>query len=181
MSVMNGSEHFERNPYAAPSINTSYVNPNERSVLFVDGDCIVITSGASLPERCIRTNEPTHEEDRFSTTLEWSRPFRLVLTRDKCHFTYFETKSIRRQRYVGLIIYGVVLLGLSLLFWFPLILIGLIGLPSLIRGSMNIAYHQDGMFWIRGFGPEFVKTCRDEFGVKPDTLHSLFQAKPISN
>jgi hypothetical protein len=169
-------DYIDPNPYAAPT-TSAYLETPDSQIFFVHEDCLVVSNGAVLPMRCVRTNKPAMDDERVSLLLEWSPSFRLVISKSKCFLTFYECKSTRRQRNLGLIIFGGVLILLTFISWLPIFLLGFLAFPLLLRGSVRIAHHQDGMFWITGFGEEFLKQCREEFGTKPVDFSTHFRPR----
>lgn len=76
-SVLHSSP--AENPYAAPATDANFANgpANTNADYYVDGKLLVVRNGAVLPLRCMRTNEPATEADRFRKSL--TRAFLPVL------------------------------------------------------------------------------------------------------
>lgn len=73
----------EFNPYAAPAgpiYSSAAPGPIDGPGVWVDGDLLVMTKDATLPDRCIRCNAPAHGY-RLRRNLSWHSPawFLLIL------------------------------------------------------------------------------------------------------
>jgi hypothetical protein len=162
----------ELNPYQSPVSTSTLAGGNFR----VDGKCLVVTSGAMLPQICVKTGEPV-PHNMLSKRFVWCSPIvglliflsPLVLivvylvVRKKCAVTFgllpSLQKSYRRQRVIKVL--AAIVLFLTLPFAagsnsMPVIIIVMVlflaSIVSLFIGSrpLTITKYHKGEFWIRG-------------------------------
>jgi hypothetical protein len=150
----------------------------------VDGKSLVVKSPAELPPRCIKTNEPV-DAQAITKTIHYAPPWVYVLflihiligllvyvlVRKACRITYYMTEDQRSKYwYRGLATWLILLGGFAMIFvalarQSPMlgVLSGLLILGGLVyaaiaTNSVSIAKHRDGEFWIRGCGPDFLRS-----------------------
>jgi hypothetical protein len=168
---------------------TAFVRPStgNQSGLRVEGDQLVVSSGAMLPPRCVKTNEPVVGVP-LTKTLYWAHPALYILVlfnllifaivylcvRKRCDLTFYVSPDAAKKRTTRMIYAaGAALLGFLLIFGGiaehslgiavfggVLILVGLV-IASVFSNVLTIATHKNGEFWIKGCGPEFLDSIRN--------------------
>ena len=150
----------------------------------VDGKAIVVTSGAVLPQRCVKTNVPVSEADMVRKDFYWCNPLWLLLffvsgllviiiyfaVRKKCTLTYGLHPSVRRKYQVRVLIKVALSVALFLAFLFStttnsgglivaLLIAFFVSLIVAALGNSPIAVknHVDGRFWMKGCSKEFLR------------------------
>lgn len=171
------------NPYEPPRTDPELAEP-KWPVIAVDGSRLVVASGAVLPRRCIKTNQPTTEHDSIHTTLQYpGRTFQLTLVPPECEITWFASPTVRwRSRFQKPL--GGLLILLTFLVVFtdelqarvPVLpaafLIAICGLTLFLVGDqkLKIVDYKHDRFWIEGCSREFLRALDlelDNRGVMP--------------
>lgn len=176
------------NPFQAPLTDAqdfaTSVLLGGRQQAYVDGDCLVVRSGAVLPNRCVRTNQPTSFMEERRQTLYWAPSWIAILillnllilaivyfvVRKACDITYSESQELRSARRTRVLITSLVCValfvgmiagigyesaGVMIVTIFGL-LVGLITLLVVARGPIRPVKHKNGEFWLRGFSREYL-------------------------
>ncbi|MGE0755570.1 MAG: hypothetical protein AB7O38_01050 [Pirellulaceae bacterium] len=157
---------MDPNPYAPPQEIVLDLEPSRE--IFVDGDCLVVYDQAVLPNRCVATNRPARPRELRTRRFEWAPSFRLVLRRRVCHLSFYLSSRHARARYLVRLAVVAVATLLGVFWWggivWPLAfaLLMIVGLAPV--DGLSVEYERRGQFWIHGFGPEFLASCRQEFG-----------------
>ena len=158
---------MDQNPYAAPRILPETQKPTPPEIC-VDGQYIVVRNAASLPQRCVLTNEPVTVRDRQVIHFMWAPSFRLVRARHKCTVYYCVNRqhrmaAYRRRALVGLVglVLGWLYLGIHVIWFVPVVPLAMLKMPF---APLNVKNAQDGQFWIAGCGDDFLRSCELEFG-----------------
>ncbi len=167
---------MDHNPYAPPRqlIGAPEVRPD----VYVDGRYLVIRDKAVLPLRCVITNQPVSPTDRRGRTFEWAPSFRCVLRRRRCHLSYCVHRAHRIALYRRRSVFSLVavfvgwsVLGIHVLWFFPLIPLAIGGFPV---DRLAVKRAEDGHFWIAGCGEAFLRSCEDD--QRPNNSSSLGSA-----
>ncbi len=154
------------NPYASPrEMSESDFRPD---IIQIDGRFLMAGSSASLPMRCVITNQSVTSNDLVTRTLRWAPSFRLVLAHQTCTVSYYINRKhrirVRIVRWTLTItaLLAVVIAGLTHFWW---IILGLIALPTITpHDPLSIKMARDGRFWITGCCDAFLKSCEAELG-----------------
>jgi hypothetical protein len=155
---------------------------------WVDGNRLVVRTGAVLPPRCVKTNEPVHEP-QVTKTLQWCTPLVYLtilinvvvllivyfIVRKQCQITYSIGAAARARKTRNVLISTAVFVGSVLLCIFLFandwIGVGLLFVVIAFAGLIAIAFsardlaaikHKDGQFWIKGCGPEFLASLASD-------------------
>lgn len=160
------------NPYASPSIVDDRSAP--RGDWSVDGNCIVATSGTSLPQRCIFTGQQVTPSDRRRCRLDWTPTFRLVLRPRSCYLSYCVNREHRHRQYRNRIVLAAIAMLVAWLllgkeFSWVLIFIPVVSAAVPLDNVRAVAY-RDGRFWITGFSRAFLAACEQELAENQELL-----------
>ncbi|QDU55381.1 hypothetical protein Pan181_15700 [Aeoliella mucimassa] len=179
---------MSNNPFQSPLEQThpptAIADKPATNDIQVDGNCLVVKPGAVLPNRCIRTNEPTPPQDRRRQTLYWLPVWLVVVavltlpllpivyfgTRKVCTITYSESRKSRARRHafvvhailVGIGLFLGMLISTSHGMWNASVVTTVGFLFTLIvtafaaRGPLKITRHNNNRFWINGFSSEYI-------------------------
>ncbi len=159
----------ELNPYAPPKSPAAPAAPQTLREPRVEGDCIVVTSGISLPLRCVKTNAACDLTQKRSRKLSYAPSFRFVTSRRTCRVQCCLSKPLRkRQVIIWLVAY---LLAFALLYFLcgMAIVAGLfatIAITALPPDRLKIVKYKYGEFWIRGLNKDFLQALVAEDGWK---------------
>ena len=157
----------EQNPYASPTATDDDVVDDS---ILVDGELFVVGSSATLPRRCVVTNESVDESGLVEDRLTWSPSFRLVLRHQRCDVQYYLSPRGRkrpRRRMISAIRYLFFVLPLIAFFFLffgtslPVVIGTFSGVltslvPSKRQSKLSIVRYRNGRFWIAGCCPEFL-------------------------
>ena len=149
----------------------------------VDGRHLVIRPDTTLPNRCIKTNEPVEHPPR-TKTLYWAHPAWLLLilvniivllivyllVQKKCRVTFSISRAqrdrIRARTTVSLLVLvaGVAAIVVGAFQQEPIVWVicGIIGafigliLTFIVSRPLHVAKEKNGEFWIAGCGKEFL-------------------------
>ena len=153
----------------------------------VDGDYLVVASGTVLPPVCVKTNQPVSQRDLVRKQFDWCSPWVALLllvnllvllivyfiVRKKCSLTFGLAPRIRRGYRTRMLVK--IAIVIALLFAIPLsaaldssvaiaisVVLFLVGVVSLFIGNspLRVAKHREGMFWIKGFSPEYLASFK---------------------
>lgn len=177
-----GNNTTQKNPFAAGDAWQEHESSEalviNESDFRLDGNELVVTSGASMPPICIKTGRTT-QLNPVKVTLSHSPAWAFVvggvllavLFQKKCDVTYFVNKEVaalhRKRRIIGVlgIILGITLVLGAAVAELPalaivaaVVIIGAI--VFLARSSLGLAIsrHENGIrFWIKGFDRNFLE------------------------
>lgn len=157
----------------------------------VDGDRLVVRSGAVLPRRCVKTNVAVPGK-QTTTTLHYMHPawgvtilfgplgllIVYLIVRQPCRCTYSISPRARRRRGALQAALGVVpIIGLGLMvvgpsmgrggvnaIWVGGVILLIAGLFAYVavRHVLRVTRTRNGEFWIKGFGKEFLASMDTE-------------------
>lgn len=160
------------NPYAAPKSH-DISEPDWAQRIWVDGEFLVVSDGVKLPQRCVFTNEPV-DEPPLVQTLKWAPSFRPVISETKIRVTYAVNRRRQKRRRLNRhIVASLQALAAVLLYAatgnpFPSTVVVVTGVLIFLeeRPFLVVSKSKNDRFWLRGCGPEFLASCREEFGPK---------------
>jgi hypothetical protein len=176
------------NPYQPPAADLLPSSKNSADYS-VEGKHLLVRNGASLPERCLKTNAPATDCKRIKKTLHWVHPLVylsllaniLILVilyfclRKKCVLEFSISQGARKQHYKkawGIAAFAAI--GIAMLYFGAMdeqgTLIGggaLITLIALILACtlgnlIRVTQHKDGWFRIPGCGEDFLRSIENE-------------------
>ncbi|QDU55380.1 hypothetical protein [Aeoliella mucimassa] len=173
---------MSNNPFQAPL--EAPAAPSLADAIRVVDNALVVPSGVRLPPRCVATNAPTQADDAVRKKIAWVPsmiylllllgPFPFLIgyfvTRKECLIEYSESREVRsRRRNMVLVnalaslafflgICGMTVLEMPFGVWtmVMLFLLSLIAFAFTTNGTIKIAHHDNGMFWIKGFHPDYL-------------------------
>lgn len=166
-----------QNPYAAPESQNDSESSQPQPHIWVEGEFLIVSDGATLPPRCVFTNEPVNEP-LLTQTLKWAPSFRPVITERKIRVTFaVNSRRQKRQRLKRHITSGLQALAAVLLYkvtgiLFASILIMGAGIMIFLENPpfLPVRKCRNDRFWLKGCGPEFLASCRDEFGTRHEPV-----------
>jgi len=153
------------NPYASPAVRAERLPPV--SVDRVDGDCIVVSNGSVLPNRCVVTNVPCDLSDQRIKKFRYAPSFHLVVSRRTCRLYYCLSAMYRKRIYL---IRAILFASIFATLWFfcgtaiIAAVVATIFIFSLPADHLRVVNCRDGEFWIRGFHRDFLESLVAEDG-----------------
>lgn len=175
------------NPFEVGSIRTVPVGTAVRCR--VDGKYLVVADGASLPHRCIKTNQPVDSDDMQTVTVSYCSPVMalliflsaflllivFLLARRRIYVNVGLTKEVRQKLRRGKIANTVVAIVIFLALPFSgamgsdvmmLVALGLFiaSVVYLIFGHRTVAAakYRNGEYWLTGVSREFLAELATE-------------------
>ena len=156
---------------------------NSSSLPMVDGKCLVVASGTTLPPICVKTSQPVPESALVCRHFHWCSPWvgllvllsglLLVLVyfvlRKKCTITFGLQPHLRKKYHRRMLLK--VVSAIVLFFAIPFsvaieptvlpiitLVLFLVAIVSLFIGNapLSVVKYRNGMFWIRGFSDDFL-------------------------
>ena len=174
----------EINPYQAPAETSTQA---QNLPFYTDGKFLVIRSGAVLPSRCVKTNQPIPESSLKTRDMSWAHPMIAVLVllspliliivyfivRKTCTVTYGVHSDIRRQKRkwfwikIALAIVLLIAMLVASAADSPIaIMITLLALIAAVislfigNSPLGISKHRSGEFWLKGCSEEFLESVQ---------------------
>jgi len=176
------------NPYEPPLVDVAVVaTPQIRT----DGMYLIVDSGAELPRRCVKTNQPISEQDMKRRDMYWhpswviiviimSIPIGLLvlfLVRKRCRIVYGLHPDVRRRYLIFILVKLLisvalfVALVLAAVVWNAevamaiLLVVSLVSLLAIFIGNapLRVTNWRQGAFWIKGCSREFLLSIEEKF------------------
>ncbi len=175
---------MDTNPYQPPVVQDPLPGKLHTPAVGIDGKYLVVTPGAVLPQRCVKTNQKITEGEMKRKAFEWCSPwvalsflisgcFTIILYfvfRKKCEIVFGVHATVSAKYRNRLIFKLLATVGLFVAMPFvaaidnsaliaATIILFIIAFISLFVGNspLSVAKHRQGQFWIKGCCQEFLE------------------------